>query len=188
MQTVAWVALILVASVFGAFAFSLSRKYSGLYAPAHLVEICSGIARMRDEALAGQRVEPPHAITTAGLVICYTHGTDAGRHRHHVSFSYQGGASLAFAAATPLAVVMLDALQTRSLGIATTAFRAESGVFHLAFDLDESQHAKFMSTAVSVPDRGTVRLPQIPSQEMRTFWHTGEAPSPRDQALSNRPA
>jgi hypothetical protein len=126
------------------------RRYSRLYADAHLVEISRQLAELR----AQQEPEAPadgtelrHFTTSAGLTVAYGHRQEGPEVFHHLSLSHRDVVIARGAAETLIAfMVGLLGLDPAAVEVATSA----GFVTHAAFRLSAQEHQAFIGRPPTV--------------------------------------
>jgi hypothetical protein len=129
-----------------------SRRYSLLYADAHLVEISRQLADLR----AQQEPEAPgdgpalrHFTTSAGLTVAYGHRQEGPEVFHHLSLSHRDVVIAQGAAQTLIAfMVGLLGLDPARVEVATSA----RFVTHAAFRLSAQEHQALVARPPTVID------------------------------------
>jgi hypothetical protein len=128
------------------------RRYSRLYADAHLVEISRQLAKLRAPQASeapGDDAGPRHFTTSTGLTVAYGHRQEGPEVFHHLSLSHRDVVIAQGAAQTLIAfMVGLLGLEPAGVEVATSA----SFVTHAAFRLSAQEHQALVARPPTVID------------------------------------
>jgi hypothetical protein len=154
-----------------------SRKYSRLFAPAHLAELGRqahimsrpGAARLRGKAGA---VMPAGCRTAAGLTLVYSREPDGAEIAHHLSFAHQSG-TLAHSAGLTLVAFVLDVLGV-DLARVEVVISPQLNA-HAGFRLSPQEQRAFDDRPAPALDRASVRTRLGQAMKERERWPGGRA-------------
>jgi hypothetical protein len=130
--------IIIPSALFGFFMLSRGKLYSNFFSEGHLDELAKLAKELHQESLqpteaSADPKQPPHRISSAGLLLVYTLRRTEPQYIAHLSLSYRGGWFASFAAGIFIAFLR------RVLGLpvpCTLLGVSANGVYHAEWTLD----------------------------------------------------